>query len=118
MLITPETAAGCAEEKRKLAGQMHTSMERVASIDREVKEFENFTMADIADEVDEAGKARFSNGEKREAELQRRCNANKSLADLTVEREAAAREVARLRMEHEYQSDMLSICLQFAPYQG
>lgn len=115
-----------------LAGELSELPERLrdamvnVSIAQETKDATDAAMkrlrlellAQISDEIGENGKPRFSNAEKREAELLNRLDVNADAVRLEEKLLGVTRAVARARIELEYQEARLKSYIAIARILG
>lgn len=109
-----DEAVKIADEKRTLAVHAASLAANRAELERSVKKLRASIMAEVTAETNGDGKPKYSNAEKREAELVIREKEDFALQGLLSNVRALDAEAAQSRIDYEYASDMLRIALAFA----
>lgn len=95
-------ASEIKEVRTKLL-EMTTKMELISN---RIKKWESAEMLSITSEIDEKGKAAYSNAEKRQVELERRKLNDQVISGLEAEYEAIKKEYEELRIDLQYKYDL------------
>jgi hypothetical protein len=113
-MIDQETAIKYATSKREHAVRAFDARTKIAELEESIKMIEQSIMVDIANAVDGAGKALYSNAEKRQAQLAIECADRTDFHTLQADLLRAKDEAARADIEKCFMDDMVKISLAFA----
>ncbi len=100
---------GYAQSRRVNAENALKYLTEVASIERQLKETELRVMTDVANAVDEGGKALFSNAEKRQAEVNARLAADAEYTSMKATAEDFRLKASTEQIWGQYHADMIRI---------
>lgn len=103
-----------ARNRSESAEKAHLARQRVADYQREIDLAELSIKNEVACATDDAGKALFSNEDKRRAEVARRCAGSKEISDLRQALRAAEDEAAKESIQAQYFADLVNIEVAFA----
>ena len=108
-MISQEQAVEYAGSRKQERENFHDQSAQVADLTRLKKRMELSVASEVADEQDGAGKAKYSNADRRAAETESRLSAMEEYVAITANLMAHESMAAQAQIEADYHRDLVRI---------